>query len=119
MAPRKLNSALPIDLETIILKALSRDVASRYATAQEMADDLRRYRDNRPITARRPTLFERVTKWARRHKPLVASAAVFLVLLVLGSVASTILIAHEKARTVAALNKEATQRRTAERFHTT
>src|SRR5206468_2968600 len=42
-APRRLDPAIPRDLETIVLKAMSKEVAGRYATAQELADDLRRF----------------------------------------------------------------------------
>ena len=75
--PRFRNPAIPRDLETIVLKALVRDVANRYATAQDLADDLRRFLDERPIQARRPSLWKHAEKWARRHKTLVA--AFFLV----------------------------------------
>ena len=101
--PRKHNPAIPIDLETIILKAMSHDMGSRYATAGDMAEDLRRYMDHRPILARRPNLAERANKWAQRHKPLVASAACFLVLLTLGLICSTFLILQERNKTQAAL----------------
>ena len=72
---RRLTPALPADLETIVLKALAKEPAERYATAQEMADDLRRFLEDRPILARRPTLAQRVAKWARRHQRMVAAAA--------------------------------------------
>ncbi len=47
--PRRINPALPRDLETIVLKALAKEPAERYATAQELADDLRRYLEEKPI----------------------------------------------------------------------
>ena len=73
-APRRIDPAIPADLETIVLKAMSKDVASRYATAQHMADDLRRFLENKPIKARRPSPLERGRKWAVRHAALVAIA---------------------------------------------
>ncbi|MBM4072818.1 MAG: tetratricopeptide repeat protein [Planctomycetes bacterium] len=85
--PRKLNKAIPAELETIVMKALEKNPADRYATAQEMADDLRRFLSDEPIRARRPKLVQRVRKWARRHKTLVASIVVsFLTALLLGGV---------------------------------
>ena len=57
-APRKLNESIPRELETIVLKAMSKEPASRYATAQELADDLRRFLEHRPIKAQRPNLVE-------------------------------------------------------------
>ena len=78
--PRQLNRAIPADLETIVLKAMAKEPAQRYATAQEMADDLKRFLADEPIRARPPTLADRAAKWARRHRPLVWSAVVLLVL---------------------------------------
>jgi WD40 repeat protein/serine/threonine protein kinase/tetratricopeptide (TPR) repeat protein len=80
--PRRLNRALPAELETIILKALEKNPAERYATAQELADDLERFLKDEPIRARRPTPVQRLRKFARRHKPVVVTAAVLGVVLV-------------------------------------
>ncbi|MBI1903940.1 MAG: protein kinase, partial [Planctomycetia bacterium] len=93
-APRRLNSAIPHELETIILKCVAKNPAERYATAQELADDLRRYLEDKPIQARRPGLVLRLRKWSRRHKGLVGAAAVALVLISLGSAVSSLLIAR-------------------------
>jgi WD40 repeat protein len=78
--PRRLDRRLPRDLETILLKAMERDPNRRYPSAEEMAEDLRRFLAGEPIRARRVTLGERLVKWARR-KPAVAGlvAAVILV----------------------------------------
>ena len=76
--PRRINPTIPADLETIVLKAISKDAASRYATAQDTADDLRRFLEHKPIHARRPTLAERATKWARRHVALISVGAASL-----------------------------------------
>ena len=54
--PHSWNPAIPRDLETILLKALARDVSNRYATARDLAEDLRRFVDGRPIKAQRPSL---------------------------------------------------------------
>ena len=53
--PRRIDPSLPRDLETIVLKAMAKEPADRYATAQELADDLRRFLEDKPIRARRPT----------------------------------------------------------------
>jgi tetratricopeptide (TPR) repeat protein len=92
-APRRLNNAIPVELETIILKAMAKNPAERYDTAQDFADDLDRFLDDKPIHARRPTLADRMAKWARRHRPVVwAAAATFLIALV-ALATSTALIA--------------------------
>jgi WD40 repeat protein/serine/threonine protein kinase len=96
---RKRNAAVPRELETIVLKALSKDPSGRFATAQELADDLRRFLEDRPIRAKRPTLGQRAAKWARRHTAVVYSALVLLVLAVIGLSAGIILIGREQART--------------------
>jgi serine/threonine protein kinase/Tfp pilus assembly protein PilF len=85
--PRRINRAIPAELETIVRKALEKNPQDRYATAQDLADDLNRFLEDRPIHARRPGLLQRVRKWARRHRPLVASlAAGMLILLVMAVV---------------------------------
>ncbi len=78
--PRKVGRAVPPELEVIVLKALEKNPAERYATAQEVADDLRRWLDDRPIQARRPSFLQRARKWARRHQPAVRAGAALLVL---------------------------------------
>jgi WD40 repeat protein/serine/threonine protein kinase len=74
--PRRLNPSLPVELETIVLKAMAKDPAERYGTAHELADDLRRFLRDEPIRARRPSLVQRCRKWTRRHRFLVWWAAV-------------------------------------------
>ena len=57
---RRLKANVPKELETIVLKAMAKDPGSRYATALELAEDLRRFLDHKPIKARRPSPLERV-----------------------------------------------------------
>jgi serine/threonine-protein kinase len=102
---RKLNASVPQDLQTIIHKALAKEPSERYASAKELADDLRNYLEGRPIQARRPNLLDRAAKWTRRHTAGVAAASVVLLLAMIGLATSTILIAREQRRTSAALEK--------------
>ncbi len=95
--PRRRNSAIPRELETILLKAMNKEPGWRYATAQELADDLRRFLDDKPIKARRPTVWEHRVKSSRRHKPLVRSAVVVLVLAVVGLATGMVLLARKQA----------------------
>jgi tetratricopeptide (TPR) repeat protein len=94
--PRRFNSAVPVDLETIVLKAVAREPAERYATAQDLADDLERFLDTRPIRARRPGLVQRAGKWVQRHPGVVAAVMLALLLLSAGTGLSAILIQREK-----------------------
>ena len=89
VSPRRKNSVVPRDLETIVLKAIAKDPASRYPTAQELADDLRRFMDDQPIMARRPGLVERTVRWSRRHRDLVVTAAAILVLALVAGTGAT------------------------------
>jgi serine/threonine protein kinase/tetratricopeptide (TPR) repeat protein len=83
--PRRLNPAVPPELQTIVGKAMAKHPAARYGTAQELADDLRRFLEDKPIRARRPTFGQVTAKWARRHRGIVVTATVAVLLgLVLG-----------------------------------
>jgi eukaryotic-like serine/threonine-protein kinase len=79
--PRKLDPHIPKDLETIVLKAISKEPARRYASAEEMGEDLRRFLADRPIRARRASSLEKVVRWCRRN-PAVAALLAGLVLAV-------------------------------------
>ncbi len=77
------------DIETIVAKALEKDKARRYASAAELAADIRRYLANQPIFARPPTTSYQLQKFARRHRTLVASTAAVFLVLVAGVMVST------------------------------
>jgi serine/threonine protein kinase/type II secretory pathway pseudopilin PulG len=125
--PRHVNRAIPAELETIVLKAIAKSPGERYATAQELADDLGRFLKDEPIRARRPTAPQRVRKWARRHPAVVWSAALLLVMAVIGLTAALVAInaarnqtlqayeelQREQGRTQAALDAEARRRKQA------
>jgi tetratricopeptide (TPR) repeat protein len=85
--PSRLQTGVPRDLETICLKCLEKEPEKRYVTAQDLADDLRRYLAGEPIQARPTRLRERVAKWAKR-RPAVAVLVVCIALAVLGMLAA-------------------------------
>jgi serine/threonine protein kinase len=106
--PRSVDRSIPAELETITLKALAKEPTERYATAGELAGDLRRWLGHLTIQARPPGLRQRVAKWARRHPGVTAtagiSAALLLGLVIAGLAVNNALIQGEQKRTQDALN---------------
>jgi serine/threonine protein kinase/WD40 repeat protein len=102
--PRVVAPEIPRDLETIILKAMSKEPADRYRSAAEFADDLRSFVEDEPIKARRATLQERFMRWARRNKAVAAALVGIAVLLVMVTMGS--LLAAGKFRTLAEEQKQ-------------
>jgi WD40 repeat protein/serine/threonine protein kinase len=82
--PRSIDPHIPRDLETIVLKAIEKDLGGRYPTAVALGEDLQRFVEDRPIRARRISPAERAWRWARRNRP-VASLLVALALVFVGS----------------------------------
>ncbi|MFO0841568.1 MAG: serine/threonine-protein kinase [Gemmataceae bacterium] len=109
LAPRRVNKSVPAELETIVLKAMEKDPADRYATAQGLADDLSRYLRNEPIGARPSSLAQRARKVARRHPGVTVTAAVALVagllLVVAGLALNNRIVRQEELRTRDALTR--------------
>lgn len=81
---------IPLDLQTIVLKAMSGDPAGRYLTAQTMAEDLRCFAAGAAIRARPPSRSERAIRWAQRHPQMLASLGLATVILIGGLVLSTV-----------------------------
>ena len=106
-SPRSIEPSIPRDLETIVLKAMSKEPEARYPTAQGLADDLRQFLEDRPIRARRLSPLGRVARRARRHRAILTTAA--LTLLAACSLASTLLW-RENLRTREALRQAETAR---------
>jgi serine/threonine protein kinase/tetratricopeptide (TPR) repeat protein len=103
--PRRVNPAVPIDLQTIVRKAMAKEPEGRYATSQELADDLRCFLEDKPIRAKPPTLGERAAKWTRRHRPLVGAGVALLAVAGLAMALGTLLIWRAQRHTETALQQ--------------
>jgi serine/threonine protein kinase len=88
---RKLNRHIPRDLCTICLKCLERDSNRRYATAKELADELRRFIRHEPILSRPVSRVERILRWAKRKPALATAAALTLFLAVAGPITALVI----------------------------
>ena len=105
---RRVDRDIPVELETIVHKAMAKDMDQRYASAQDLADDLRSHLENRPIQAKPPTTSEVIGKWTRRNPALTWSAIITLLLVAMTLVASTLAIAQKerKVRQVAEMRRQ-------------
>ncbi|HEV2606739.1 MAG TPA: protein kinase family protein, partial [Xanthomonadaceae bacterium] len=83
-SPRSYEPRIPRDLEAIILKCMTRDVAMRYPTARALADDLGRFIEHRPVYARRLNGAQRVWRWARRQPYIAALSLLFTISMLAG-----------------------------------
>jgi WD40 repeat protein/predicted Ser/Thr protein kinase len=103
-----INTACRGDVETIVAKALEKDPARRYGSAEELAADLRRHLSNEPIRARPPSALYQLRKFARRHKALVAAVLGIGLALAAGTVVS-VLYAVSAGRNARAADENARQ----------
>ncbi len=90
--PQRLGTLNPEsrgDVETIVGKALQKDREQRYASAAELAEDIRRFLRDEPILARPPSTAYQLKKFAKRNRALVASVAAIAVLMILSTIIST------------------------------
>jgi eukaryotic-like serine/threonine-protein kinase len=78
------------DIETIVAKALEKDRARRYASAGELARDIRHYLADRPIVARSPTTIYQLRKFSRRHRGMVIGTTAVLIALIAGVIVSSL-----------------------------
>jgi WD40 repeat protein len=96
--PSRLVPGTPRDLETIALKCLQKDPVKRYSSADALAEDLRRFLEDRPIRARRPSSGERLVRWGRRNRGLAAALAAIASLVLTVAVGSTIAAVRFRAQ---------------------
>ena len=84
--PRQRNAKIPSDLETIILKAIAAKPDNRFSNCKDLAEDLQRFVDGRPIHSRPVTRIERLWRWAKRYPALATATATSAALLLLVAV---------------------------------
>ncbi len=97
--PAKLVSRIPLDINTICLKCLEKQQSDRYASVDELADDVQRYLAGFPVRARPIGVLGRIVRWSKRNRNIAALAGLLLATLVLGLLVTTSLFltaAHEK-----------------------
>jgi serine/threonine protein kinase/tetratricopeptide (TPR) repeat protein len=111
--PKRLSRLLRGELDWIVLKALEKDRTRRYATAQELADDLRRYLEDEPVQARSPSLVHRARKWARRHRAVVWSATMAIVVAVMMLAGGIGYVVRDRAARLAQAEQKVAEARTA------
>jgi serine/threonine protein kinase len=89
--PRRLNRAVPLDMQNICLKALSKSPGQRYQTATEFADDLERFQQGQPVLARETPAWRKARLWAQRNPVLTLALASTVGSLLLGTIVSSML----------------------------
>ncbi|MEN6557167.1 MAG: serine/threonine-protein kinase [Thermoguttaceae bacterium] len=115
VAPRAIERSIPPELDTILLKLLSKRPEERYSSAQELADDLHRFLRDEPILAQPPSFVDRVRKWGRRHPAYVAALVIVMAAVLVISGVSNYRIAQANQRTRVALAAERARAEEAER----
>jgi WD40 repeat protein/serine/threonine protein kinase len=95
--PRGFDATLPIELQSIVLKAMEQDASDRYASAEGLADDLRRFGRDEPVRARPVGPIQHARRWTRRHWPLAVAASAIIALLGVTAGASYAVIASVEA----------------------
>lgn len=116
--PGQIQSLVPKDLETICLKCLQKDPRLRYAHAEDLADDLRRYQNAEPIRARPIGVIGRAWRWCRRHPAVATLLVLIAAVLLAGTTISTYFAIQASRRAKEAQDiaaKEKAQRERADR----
>lgn len=94
-SPKRLNPSIPSDLETITLKAMSKKPSQRYQSAEEFAEELRRWLRGDPILARPIGQLDRFGRWCKKHPTIASLGCIIGLLLVLGIAATSVWAVRE------------------------
>ncbi len=105
LPPRRVSSAIPRDLETIVLKSMMKDPADRYDTAQHLAEDLQRYLDGKPLRARRENFIERSTRFAKQ-RPIATVATLAMTFILAGLIGALSQLSSVRSQRDRALTAE-------------
>ena len=97
--PRGLNPQIPCDLETIVLKLLAKQPADRYASALDLADDLRRFIAGQPIVATRLSILDRLFRWSGQHQRLTVTMLLGVVSVLAVQAGNQFQLIHERNKT--------------------
>jgi tetratricopeptide (TPR) repeat protein len=94
--PRSLNSAMPTDLETILLKCLAKAPEERYSSAAELAVDFRRFVAGQAVLAKKALLLSRAVRWVRRHRRFMLGLTLLIAFSFVGLVVSNVLVSRQR-----------------------
>jgi eukaryotic-like serine/threonine-protein kinase len=98
-APRQVNPRVPRALEAVCIKAMANRAEDRYPSASALAEEIEHWLADDPVSAYREPATARLSRWGRRHKPIVAGAAALLITAVVALTAGVILVGREQHRT--------------------
>jgi serine/threonine protein kinase/tetratricopeptide (TPR) repeat protein len=115
LPPRQIRSTVPRPLDAICRRAMALNPANRYESALALAADVERWLADEPVLADKETRREKLRRWARRHRPVVAAGIAILAAAVVGLTAATLLISREETATALAKTRAEEQRDRADR----
>lgn len=116
--PRSVNREIDREVETILLKALSREPARRYSVAGDLARDINSYLDGEPLSAKRPTIMYFLSRRIHRYRGRATVAAILAVVLIVFTIVSSWRVVAERNRALIAEQHEREQRLLAESMAT-
>jgi serine/threonine protein kinase/dienelactone hydrolase len=106
MEPRRLSTLIKGDLDWIVMKAMEKDRTRRYDTAKDLAEDVQRYLDHKPVEASPPSPLYRLRKFVRRNRRAGMMATAAAVMVLLGTVAMSAIVQRYDAERTAERQKE-------------